>query len=465
MAITYEEGINLSERAMSIGDLVHAADCTPGGPMVLILNRGELIDPEAEAMLQALHSRSTGGIGAHLKVLAKEGSGKFMQTYYVGYGHKSIGDCGTTTVFVEGISMLAAKALQDTQLYSGQESSTRYIDFSSQPFLDPTRTDAGFAILESLRTFYLKVVAEMKVELRRRYPLNEGEDALVYKKAVAARAFDIARGFLPAGAMTNISWHGNLRQIADRLLWLRHHPLSEVRQIADSLERLLVVTYPHSFSGKRYPETEQYAKRAMARYYWLDVDCPSFALTRNDLDLVGLSDYREVLESRPVKTELPKYLANYGSLRFRFNLDFGSFRDLQRQRSVDQRMPRLTERLGFHHWYLAELTPSLREEAESLLVSASVATDELSVDDDVRQYYLPMGYMVSCDLHGDLPALVYVAELRATRFVHPTLSFRAGQIAKELLAVASKVGLVLHLDDEPDRFDIGRGKHDIIKNV
>lgn len=54
----------------------------------------------------------------HLKRVESVGPEKFMKSYYVGYGHKSIGDCGTTTIFVENVSMLAAKAIQDTQLYA-----------------------------------------------------------------------------------------------------------------------------------------------------------------------------------------------------------------------------------------------------------------------------------------------------------------------------------------------------------
>ena len=84
---------------------------------VIVLDTGAVIDAEATAMLQALHSRSTGGLRSHLKVLEKKGADNFMQSFYVGYGHKSIGDCGTTTVFIESVSMLAAKAIQDNPLY------------------------------------------------------------------------------------------------------------------------------------------------------------------------------------------------------------------------------------------------------------------------------------------------------------------------------------------------------------
>ena len=107
-------------------------------------------------MLQALHSRSTGGIENHLQVLAEKGADNFMSKFYVGYGHKSIGDCGSVTVFIEGVSLLVCKAIQDTKLYSGQETSTRYVDFSQQvplpisldiPTSDSSRIDCSIYVI------------------------------------------------------------------------------------------------------------------------------------------------------------------------------------------------------------------------------------------------------------------------------------------------------------------------------
>jgi hypothetical protein len=75
-------------------------------------------------------------------------------------------------------------------------------------------------------------------------------------------------------------------------------------------------------------------------------------LTRNNLDDELLAQYQEVVARRPAKTELPKVVGEVGTLQFEFALDFGSFRDIQRQRAVIQRMGLLTPKLGFHKWYL-----------------------------------------------------------------------------------------------------------------
>ncbi len=69
---------------MSLESLTHVQKSLPQGGMVLVLSNGALINSESEAMLQALHSRSIGGIKSHLEVLINKGPEKFMSTYYVG---------------------------------------------------------------------------------------------------------------------------------------------------------------------------------------------------------------------------------------------------------------------------------------------------------------------------------------------------------------------------------------------
>lgn len=442
--------------------LTHHTQDLSGGGFIFVLNTGAAIDPQAEAMLQALHSRSTGGIRSHLEVLKKRGAEKFMETFYVGYGHKSIGDCGSATVFVEGISMLAAKAIQDWRLYSGQEASTRYIDFSEQPFINPLGTDLGKAVLENYRSFYLKAQEPVREYLRQQFPRQEGENEKTYDKAIAARAFDITRGLLPAGASTNVAWRMNLRQFADEIMLLRHHPLAEVREIADKTEAALNAAFPQSFGHKRYDATEAYNAHAMQQYYYADASCPEFALVHDGVSRDILKEHVPLLSTRPPKTELPPAVAECGTLTYAFLLDFGSYRDIQRHRAVVQRMPLLTHTHGFEPWYVASLPEHMRGEVKQFLAQQKDAVEALGTSPEIAQYYIAMGYNVSCRLTGDVRALVYLGELRATRFVHPTLVTRATQLLNDLETRFTEYGLAIHRDDEPNRFDVRRGEHDIV---
>ena len=445
----------------NLENLKHVKVGVTGGGKVIVLNTGSIIGPEADAMLQALHSRSVGGLEEHLKILAEKGPDNFMKNFYVGYGHKSIGDCGSATLFIEGVSMLAAKAIQDWPLYSGQESSTRYIDYQTQPFKNPIRSKEGEKILEAYREFYIKALEPTKEYLKRQFPIGAGEKENIYLKAIAARSFDILRGFLPAGSTTNLAWHTNLRQAADKIMLLRHHPLEEVRNVSIAIEEALRTAFPNSFVHEQYENTEKYNNFWMKEdYYYHNKKCPDFKLVNNSVNTKLLP--KKVLAQRPMKTELPKHLAEAGTLQFEFLLDFGSFRDIQRHRAVTQRMPLLTTELGFAKWYLGELPKELREKAKSFLEQRERKINKLKVSKEERQYYIAMGYNTSNRLTGNLPALVYLTELRATRFVHPTLRKRAKMMADVLVKIFGKFGLVMHLDKEIDRFDIKRGEQDIV---
>lgn len=440
----------------------HVTRKLSNGGFVLALNVEAKIDAQAEAMLQALHSRSTGGIGSHLKVLEEKGAENFMEKFYVGYGHKSIGDCGSVTVFVEGVSMLGAKAIQDWRLYSGQEASTRYVDFSKQKFLDPTSTEEGKQILEGWRKFYLDAQEPVQEYLKKQFPRKEGEDEKIYDKAIIARAFDTTRCFLPAGASTNISWRMNLRQLADELMLLRHHPLEEIREIAEKSEEALREMYPQSFGHKRYPETEQYNEFWMQNgYYYRNDNCKDFSLLYDNVDRNVLASYKDVMLKRPAKTDLPMAIGECGVVSYEFLLDFGSFRDLQRHRALVQRMPLLTRNHGFNDWYLNSFPEDLKIKTLEFIKLQEEKIKKLNISEEVEQYYTAMGYNVACRFSGDLKALVYLAEMRSTRFVHPTLVRQMLKMIESMKSLFEKDGLVLHLDNEPNMFDVRRGQQDI----
>ncbi|HQT82852.1 MAG TPA: hypothetical protein PLW99_01745, partial [Candidatus Paceibacterota bacterium] len=284
-----------------------------------------------------------------------------------------------------------------------------------------------------------------------------------------------------AGASTNLSWHSNLRQAADHIALLRHHPLIEVQAVAEAIEDALKEAYPSSFGQKRYPDTENYNRYWMDTGYYFSGDAfPRKNQAGNGNSLIATSrgpwvtrdaidrrllerEYRKLLEKRPPKTELPKQMAEAGTMQFEFLLDFGSFRDIQRQRSVIQRMPMLSDKFGMHPWYFESLPESDARAARGFVWRQLNSIDALSQDELLRQYYLPMGMCVPCRVTGDLPALVYVVELRAQAVVHPTLHEVALWKSDVLLERFGYLGLKLYVDREKGRFDVKRGLQDIVQ--
>ncbi len=416
--------------------------------------------PEDIAMMQALYSRSAASVMEHLEKVKKSGSGKFMESFYVGYGHESIGDCGSTTIFIENVSMLAAKAIQDWPLYSGQETSTRYIDMSKQAIEDPVGTEASARILKKWMDFYIANQEPVAAHLKTVYPRQPEEKESVYDKAIKARTFDSLRCFLPVGTTTQLAWHTNLRQAARKLALLRHHPDMRIRELGIAIHAKLVERYACSFSHVTYEATEAYREAMANTYtYFNPNDCPQNVVCKTSITPADLTPYMDAIKTRPPKTELPLFLMDLGLVTFEFQLDFGSFRDIQRHRNGICRMPLVTTKFGFHPWYLDQLPPSVRAEAEALIIEQTEAIAALETSEINKQYYISMGFRVPCHVTYGLPAALYTLEIRSGKTVHPTLRRVAQQMAKTLQEKLPE--FVIHADMNLDDWDVRRGLQDI----
>lgn len=408
-------------------------------------------------MLQSLYSRSPRSVTDHLDKL--KGSGPFMDRYYVGYGHRSIGDCGTTTLFIEGVSMLAAKAIQQNPLYSGQEASTRYMDFSAARCHIPHPEVA--ALQQDWFALYSEALPLLVEQLGEDYPLPEQADEKAWCNALKARAFDIARGLIPAGALTNLSWHTNLRQAWDHLQQLLASPLVEVQELAQQLLVTLQQRYPHSFGFEQSADDLDYRRRAAAAAdypSWLDkVKHGGVMLTHNVICLDDIPKHlRPLLKKRPRKVELHREFERCGSFEFSFPLDFGSYRDLQRHRNMVLDLPLLAP-VRFHDWYPRRLPEDIAERAQQLLeVTAKRCAD---VDAYSTQYATPMGALVSCELRCSLPQAVYLAELRSGPTVHQTLRWVAQWIGEVLRHEIP--GIKLYVNEDEETLDPRRGTQTI----
>ncbi|MEI6191308.1 MAG: FAD-dependent thymidylate synthase [bacterium] len=415
--------------------------------------------PQDTAMMQALYSRSAESVEVHVEKVKASGSGKFMERFYVGYGHASIADCGSTTIFVEGVSMLVAKAIQDWPLYSGQETSSRYIDMSKQAIVDPVATKESKAILDKWMKFYTENQEEVRKHITKKYPKKEGEDQEIYLKAVNARSFDTLRGFLPAGVATQFSWHTNLRQAHDKLVYLRRHPLAEVRGVAEKILTGLREKYAQSFGHKETPEQDKYWNFIEEKYnYYLNKKAKPFSVKTN-IKKSEILEYRDLFEKRAIRANLPNFLAELGNVTFEFLLDFGSFRDIQRHRNGVCRMPLLTTKFGFNEWYLNELPENVRKVAGKLIKEQAKSISKLKASPEDKQYYCAMGFNVTCKVAYGLPAATYVAELRSGRLVHPTLRKVAHQMSKSLIKLFPFIKL--QSDFSLDDWNIRRGAQDI----
>ncbi|HMT01142.1 MAG TPA: hypothetical protein PKC14_02350 [Candidatus Absconditabacterales bacterium] len=445
------------------------------------------IGAEAMAMIQALSSRSPATVLSHLHKVAQKGPEAFMETFYKGYGDKSIGDLGHVLLVYEGVSMLAAKAIQDCQLYAGQESSTRYIDFSKQSFLDfeinpekislvDSKISGVTGIQEQYRDFYLYALPEIKNNLYEKYPWEDQKGVIisgneitedVYERSIKARSFDIARGFLPAGAATNVFWYSAISTAVDHLGWLRCHALDEVQELADKTQELLDFIYPSSFLGRKIDlAKENYKKDFYLTQYYLE----EHSGQQVDFYLKNLSNYKQAILTRPFRQELHYTIGECGTLEYNALLDFASFRDQQRHRSFVQRQGLLTDKYGFHEWYIDNLPDKIHEEAIELLQNQSLKIEQTGLDKFQKQYLFPMGMKIPTRIVGHLGKIFYFLELRCQKTVHPTLYTNTFFLASEVKQyLAQELGVVadeipMYIDPEVGGFSLKRGTQTILEN-
>lgn len=448
--------------------------------------------PEDLAMLQALYSRSPASVVTHLDRLQKSGSGKFMDQYYVGYGHASIGDCGSTTLFIEQVSMLVAKAVQDNSLYNGQEASTRYLDFSKQTVVDPYSNPASAAIQARWMEIYNRVLPLLVEGLQKQYPFDPAayKSEKVWGNALHARAFDIARALLPLGTTTLLSWTTSLRAARDNLRRLKHHPLDEVRTAARNMFDELVKKYPHSFKGDELDDAatprDAYARQFATRNHFVGAADMEYrfaplphemdSLARGEIlayaDAVDLGGLRAceaaTLSERPEGAHLPWRLESYGRYNFLFLLDFGSFRDLQRHRNGVCQIPLIDARFGMNPWYMdqcaAHLPPAeyarLQDDiAAQIAAIADLPKQGVSTAAVTDQYLYPMGMQALVHASYSVPETVYIGELRSAKTVHPSLR----PVAQKMLQILERdlPGIALYGDRDEESWSAKRGEQTI----
>lgn len=435
-----------------------------------IVTSGQLVridqqinNPEVNAMLQALYSRSPKSVLEHVKDIKEGGASKFMGKWYIGYGHKSIGDCGTITIYFENVSLLAAKAIQDHPLYNGQEASTRYLDMSTRPCVCPAMISDGHILDRSMR-FYQNILAMLKNGIRRIDTKPDGMGDAEWSKAISVKAFDIARGFLPAGVSTFVSFHGTLSTVRAHLSDLTFSPLGEVASLARSALDALRAEMPSSFKDRKSDHHNYRHEVSEVCSFDTDQALDDTGIY-HEFDQAMLDRYRVVIDNRPPMVELHQRLRYIGNVTWKVMLDFGSWRDLQRHRSCLQNNPLLTMNIGFHPWYLAQVDRYILDDAytvrDALAVLGDFSEEIRGIDctEIDRQYFIPIGYVVKSHLVMPVPSAVYVSEIRSQSTVHPTLRSEA----IELGCYLNNHGIRIHLPEGIGSDYARRARQDIVE--
>lgn len=389
--------------------------------------------PEDSAMLQALMSRDPGSLDTRIEKLKKADSGKFMDKYYVGYGHRSIGDCAFVSIYIEDISLFATKMIEDHMRFNGQESSTRYIDFCTHGL-----------------TSYLDIDSDSKHDATRLIELYK----IVYKqmydhfaltcndeKQIKPAAFDVARSVLPLGMKTNVVWTTTLTGFRDHLLDLAVHPLEEVRDVSKICWHQLKQMCPNSFAGDLPEHDPQFIDDdEYVRQRWIST--PFYTEMIDKVNIHNIQLYlgenfcwynldKNKLKDEFIGNRLRWLDSHVGQhLSFITTLDFGSYRDLHRHRlaktpiCLSQFNHRTKNVIYPKHCLYYKAMDGVVErdvinEIREMVKGISPTSNEVSPY--VSLYSLPLGVQIPAPINCCATELSYILFLRSKENVHPTL--------------------------------------------
>jgi thymidylate synthase ThyX len=459
---------------------------------------GPPLTAEEIAVAMAKTSRSPNSFRVSADLVTQESAATFHDKYVLAYGHASVAELASAHACFENISMLGAKALEDQRLGAYIEASTRYQIWTRDSFMVPFEMDHGehhplreryTAWCYRLFDSYLSVHAKLLPLLAESTPRPEGMSEGLWKTNLKAKACDLARGLLPAGATTNVGWAANARVADHTITKLCSHPLLEAVYLGCELKRVTQKQLPTLVKyGKanRYRIEHRERMEAIARNFerprvgrdpfirsfgepfvelvppgtggdvsphMLDLlataifphctaPTASYYYIRSKLNKLTKGElegyWKAIFEHQGDRDAAPRCVES-APFVFEMDLDFGAWRDLQRHRMMSQFDQPLTPYLGFHiPDAIRQLGgDALYDEYRNAVQGTADMYDEMrsALGPYVAQYVIPMGFAKRCVFKMNLRQLAAIIELRSKPGGH--LNYRRAAVAmwKELQRV------------------------------
>jgi thymidylate synthase ThyX len=408
-----------------------------------------------------------------------------------GYGDDSIGELGGAHLALENISMLAAKAIEDSRIGgSPLEKSTRYIYFDQKVkgeylfYREPVLMTSAYRNLyvntcNMLFDTYSRLVHPLTAIFEAAVPRDPAISNAVYTAALRAKVLDCLRGLLPAGTLTNMGVYGNGRFFDNLIHRLHCHNLAEMQDIGKKMHEELHKVIP-SFVRRSQPShrthegfaefydamqsdiqllTDQHVNHltfpdnpAEAGVYLMNTDpeapikvAAALLYAHSTRSLQDLQEYcrnlsddelARILDSGAAARENRRHKSpralEHANFTFEIVADFGVYRDLHRHRLLTQERQLLTCDEGFY--IPPELVGTPFEiEYETAMHKAREAFETIASSlPEEAQYAVPMAYNVRWYFHANLRTLQWLCELRSSPAGHPTYRLVAQSMAKQV---------------------------------
>ena len=425
---------------------------------------------------------------AAAQMIAIKKAQNFYDRILDGYGDDSIGELGGAHLAIENISMLAAKAIEDSRIGgSPLEKSTRYIYFDQKVkgeylfYREPILMTSAYRdlyvnVCNMLFDTYAKLIPPLTAFMEMRCPKEPEISKTAYAAAIRAKVLDCLRGLLPASTMTNMGLYGNGRFFEYLLQKLNCHNLVELQEIGKKAQEELTKVIPsfirRSDSNHKHCRVfSQFFDAMQSEIRLLTMQHtnrpskhtePGVRLISHDKEgiykvagtlLYGMSqrglgeliEYTKTLSEEELNRILdaainarenrrqksPRALEQ-AQFTFEILADFGSYRDLHRHRILTQERQLLTCNYGYY------MPPEIEEsnleyEYMRALEVAQQAYDTIRSEfPEEAQYIVPMAYNVRWYFTINLRSLQWLCELRSAAAGHPSYRLIAQKMAKEV---------------------------------
>jgi len=292
----------------------------------------------------------------------------FMRKWAIEYSHSSLKDSSCDRIAIENVSIRATKILEDSSLGAFQEKSTRYMDFSVDNYYIPESefiNDEHRQILAESMDLYREVLAGAIEHFKTIISRDDFKSEAAWIRTCKAKAFDEARYLLPTSTRTSLGVTMPTRETERWISKMLAAPEKEIRDLAIQIKNECVQINPgliKHVNANDYLNINS-TKNAVdlysiaSRIDTVDEDSSEFhAITYSDdpesillahfcasVGIFNMNQAAEIeneewiaalentLSARGPHDEMPKWTA-CSEMSFRFVIDIGAYRDVQRHR-------------------------------------------------------------------------------------------------------------------------------------
>ena len=449
---------------------------------IYLLSPKEL-SPETIAVTFAKTSRSPKPFDEIAAELTDERSAQFHEKWVVGYGHASVAEHAVLHLAIENISRLAIETLEGNRLGSYTEKSTRYQDWDADAFYSPDElqgsdmADEFKTICASLFATYRESIPKVETWILNADEQGPDETLKAFQRRVRSAAVDICRFLLPAAALANVGVTMNARAVEYAICKMLSSPLSEVREVGESLREVCQVETPTLI---KYAACNNYliSTRGKLRAYAGAVPSTGdedFQLIKYDEDgeaqvLAALlfrfgpekpfQDYLDAVNnlSEDQKDQLvadlmenrdtfdqPLREFEYAQMTFDVVMDQGAYFEFKRHRMMTQTPQALTSSLGFAI-PRGIIESGCGEDYEAVMRDAGKLYDRLSGQClDAASYIIPNGFNRRVLFTLNLREAFNVCRLRTAQNAHFSIRRIAYRLAEKIQQIYPRLGKYLDI--------------------